>query len=269
MRVNNSASFSTYSGDSQPIPRYSGGKFFGHLMRILAVLSALALIALFAAMALLLSVGHWLVKQDDLQKADAIAVLSGGFPMRALEAASLYRNGYAGEIWLTNPGRESQTLKDMGIHYPSEADFNREVLLRQGVPANAIHILDSPVVNTADELDVISSSLQKNGASSVIVVTEKAHTRRVRTLWTQYDAGRGMAIVHGVTSDAFDPNSWWRHTEDTRQVVHEMLGMVNVYAGMPMRTRLHEQSSMADAAPRASQPQPDAEQRTHDPTQQE
>ena len=238
-------------------------------MRVLAVLSALALIALFAGMALLLSVGHWLVKQDSLQRADAIAVLSGGFPMRALEAASLYREGYAREIWLTNPGTESQALKDMGIHYPSEADFNRQVLLRQGVPAKAIHVLDSPVVNTADELDVISSSLQKKGASSVIVVTEKAHTRRVHTLWARYDAGRGKAIVHGVTSDAFDPDSWWRHTEDTHQVVHEMLGMANVYAGMPMRTRLHEHSSVAEAGPPAAESLPDVQRHNADPLNQE
>ena len=238
-------------------------------MRVIAVLSALALIALLAGMALLLSVGHWLVRQDDLQKADAIAVLSGGFPVRALEAASLYRNGYAREIWLTNPGTESQTLKDMGIHYPSEADFNRQVLLRQGVPAKAIHILDSPVVNTADELDVISSCLQRKGGSSVIVVTEKAHTRRVHTLWARYDAGRGKAIVHGVTSDAFDPDNWWRHTQDTHQVVHEMFGMVNIYAGMPMRTRLQEHSSVAQAGPRAAEHLPVVPQHNDDPLEQE
>lgn len=38
----------------------------------------------------------WLVKQDNLHKADAIGVLSGGFPARAFEAAELYHQGYAG-----------------------------------------------------------------------------------------------------------------------------------------------------------------------------
>ena len=239
------------------------------MLRVFAVLSALALIAMSAGMVFLLGVGHWLVKQDNLQKADAIAVLSGGFPVRALEAAALYRAGYASEIWLTNPSGQPQIMKELGIHYPSEADFNRRALLRQGVPAKAIHILDSPIVNTADELEVISDSLQKKGESSVIVVTEKAHTRRVHTLWTKYESGRGKAIVHGVSNDAFDPNGWWKHTEDTHQVVHEVLGMMNVWAGMPMRTHLREQTSVAQADSQAQQPLPEADDTKDDPVEQE
>src|SRR5579864_2971378 len=120
--------------------------FLTHLLRIFAVLGALALFALSAGLALMLSVGHWLVKEDSLQKANAIAVLSGNFPARALEAASLYRSGYANEIWLTHPGPQPEALAEMGIRYPSEADFNYQVLRRHGVPAKAIHILDSQII---------------------------------------------------------------------------------------------------------------------------
>src|SRR5258708_29299944 len=103
----------------------------------------------------MVGVGHWLVKEDSLQKANAIAVLSGNFPARALEAASLYRSGYAREIWLTHPGPESEVLAEMGIHYPSEADFNYQVLRRLGVPATAINFLVYPVFNTCVALAVI------------------------------------------------------------------------------------------------------------------
>src|SRR6266850_1399336 len=102
--------------------------FVAQLLRIFAVLGALALFTLSASLAFMLGVGHWLVKEDSLQKANAIAVLSGNFPARALEAASLYRSGYAREIWLTHPGPEPEVLAEMGIHYPSEADFNYQVL---------------------------------------------------------------------------------------------------------------------------------------------
>lgn len=217
----------------------------------------------------MLGVGRWLVKQDSLQKANAIAVLSGNFPARALEAADLYRQGYAKEIWLTNPGPDLQTLKSLGIHYPGEADFNIQVLRRQGVPAKAIHVLDGPIVNTADELDVISNALQKNGSRSVIVVTNKAHTRRVHTLWTRFDATRGQVIVHGLTSDDFDPNGWWRSTEDTHQVIHEMMGMVNVWAGLPMRSRLREQPSLAEINPKRNDPLPEPTASSTDPLEQE
>jgi hypothetical protein len=77
-----------------------------------------------------------------------------------LEAAWLYRDGYAKEIWLTHPGVPADSLKELGIQYPSEDDLNVRVLRREGVPTKAIHVLDTSIVNTADELDVLSTALQ-------------------------------------------------------------------------------------------------------------
>ena len=230
----------------QPVNSSRTAEFVGQLLRIFAVLGVVSLLALSAALAFMLGVGHWLVKEDSLQKANAIAVLSGNFPARALEAASLYRSGYAREIWLTHPGPQSEALAEMGIHYPSEADFNYQVLRRQGVPAKAIHILDAPVINTCDELDVISSALrQKNTAFSVIVVTNKAHTRRVHELWSKLESARGTAIVHGIANDDFQPSAWWTRTGDTHQVVHEVLGMINVWAGLPMQSAQRAREAVA------------------------
>jgi uncharacterized SAM-binding protein YcdF (DUF218 family) len=220
-------------------------EFIGRILRILAVLGALALLALSAGFVLMMGVGHWLVKEDSLQKANAIAVLSGNFPARAMEAASLYRSGYAGEIWLTHPGPQSDALAEMGIHYPGEADFNYQVLRRQGVPAKAIHVLDAPVINTCDELDVISSALLQKSGASVIVVTNKAHTRRVHELWNRLNSARGKIIVHAIANDGFQPSAWWTRTEDTHQVIHEILGMINVWAGLPMQSALHPREAVA------------------------
>jgi len=49
---------------------------------------------LFGAIAFL-EVGKWLVVEDSLTQSRAIAVLSGNMPLRAIEAAKLYRQGYA------------------------------------------------------------------------------------------------------------------------------------------------------------------------------
>ncbi len=238
----------------KPINASRSSEFLGQVLRIFAVLGALSLLALSAGLAFVLGVGHWLVKEDSLQKANAIAVLSGNFPARALEAASLYRDGYAGEIWLTHPLAQTQALSEMGIHYPGEAEFNYQVLRRQGVPAKAIRVLDSPIINTSDELDVISSALQQKNNASVIVVTNKAHTRRVHELWNRYDSARGKAIVHGISNDDFQPSAWWTRTGDTHQVIHELLGMINVWAGLPIKSALHARAAMAQ---NELQPAPD------------
>lgn len=221
-------------------------EFLARLLRIFAVLGALALFGLSAGFALMLGVGHWLVREDSLHKANAIAVLTGNFPDRALEAASLYRSGYAGEIWLTRDGVQSSKLAEMGIHYPSEAEFNYQVLRRQGVPAKAIHLLDSPIINTQDELEVISGALrQKDNNGPVIVVTNKAHTRRVRELWDRLNTSRGAVIVHGISNDDFNPSAWWTRSGDTHQVIHELLGMINVWAGLPMQSGVRSRESVA------------------------
>jgi uncharacterized SAM-binding protein YcdF (DUF218 family) len=237
---------SNNSALSRPAIPYRSNNFIGQLLRIFSVLGALALFTLSAGLAFMLGIGHWLVKEDSLHKANAIAVLSGNFPARALEAAALYRNGYAGEIWLTRPGAQSQELAELGIHYPSEADFNYQVLRRQGVPARAIHILDSPIVNTQDELDVIGSALQQKNLATAIVVTNKAHTRRVHELWNKLDSTRGKIIVHAISSDDFQPSAWWTRTGDTHQVIHEVFGMVNLWVGLPMQSSLHSRVAVAE-----------------------
>jgi hypothetical protein len=90
----------------------------------------------------------------------AIAVLSGNIPTRALQATRLYHDGYAKEIWLTHRRAHADVLEVLGIYYPRESDFNVWVLREHGVPAKAIHVLDVPIVNTAEELDVISAALK-------------------------------------------------------------------------------------------------------------
>ena len=229
----------------KPLHASRSSEFVGHLLRIFAVLGAIAILVVSSTVALLFGVGHWLVEEDSLQKANAIAVLSGNFPARALEAASLYRGGYASEIWLTHPGPQSDVLTQMGIHYPSEAEFNYQVLRRQGIPARAIHVLDAPIINTADELDVIRTTLQQKRGGSVIVVTNKAHTRRVHELWNRLDSARGKIIVHGIANDDFQASAWWTRTGDTHQVIHEILGMINVWAGLPMQSALHPREAVA------------------------
>jgi len=225
-----------------------------HFQRLLAILGATALLAVVTVFFFFFGIGHWLVKEDPLQKADAIAVLSGNFPARAMEAAKLYHQGYAKEIWLTHPGAHSDPLRRFGLRYPSEDDCNYQVLRKQGIPAKAIHILESSILNTADELDVISATLQDTGSQSVIVVTDKPHTRRVYTLWKEFDARRGSAIVHGVSND-YNPSRWWKTPGGTTQVLHEVLGMINASAGMPVQTGIRLQRSVAENNSHDSQEQ--------------
>jgi uncharacterized SAM-binding protein YcdF (DUF218 family) len=196
-------------------------------------------IALLTAIAVLfvlfLSVGRWLVVEDPLEKADAIVVLSGRIPMRALEAARLYQSGWAPQVWLTHPNEPTASLATLDIDNPGEDVFSSLVLKHGGVSPNDIHTLTPPISNTVDEVHAIASEAEKQNAASVIIVTTKAHTRRVHALWKKYANSRARIIVRTPADDPFDPVHWWRSTTDVLDVVREVLGIFNIWIGLPLR----------------------------------
>jgi hypothetical protein len=161
--------------------------------------------------------------------------LSGAMPERALQAAEIYREGYAPEIWITQPSEPKQTMSALGVPFDGEEVSSRRVLMREGVPEKAIRILSPGVVNTADEVGVIADSLKRAPGTTAIVVTSKAHTRRVRALWNHLEARRGQIIVRAAEGDSFDAVHWWRSTHDALDVVREVLGLFNVWAGLPLK----------------------------------
>ena len=188
-----------------------------------------------SAVIIFLGVGRWLTVEDPLDKAQAIVVLSGRMPMRAKEAARLYNAGYAPQVWLTRAVEPAASLQEMHIAYIGEDFFNSRVLMHEGVPANAIHVLDQRINNTADEIPVIATELERQRGGAVIIVTTKAHTRRVRALWKELSGGRGRAIVRAASTDTFAPGHWWRSTGDSLDVLREVLGLLNAWAGLPLQ----------------------------------
>jgi uncharacterized SAM-binding protein YcdF (DUF218 family) len=190
---------------------------------------------LLALTIIVIGVGRWLVTEDRLDKAQAIVVLSGRLPIRAIEAARLYRAGYAREVWLTRSEEPEFSLASMGIPYLGEEFYNAKVLSHEGVPPEAIHVLDPPINNTADEVMAISAELARQHGSQVIIVTTKSHTRRVRTLWRKLAQEKGQAIVRAASDDAFEPGHWWRTSGDALDVLREVLGLLNAWAGLPLR----------------------------------
>jgi uncharacterized SAM-binding protein YcdF (DUF218 family) len=182
-----------------------------------------------------LNIGQWLVVQDPLVHADAIVVLSGRLPERALEAARLYHAGYAEQVWISPPSSPAEELKAMKIIYVGEDFYNEKVLLAQGVPVDAIHILDEPSENTEEEVREISEILRRNNSHNAIVVTSKPHTRRVRTIWHGLVGSDPRAVVRFANDDPYDGAHWWRHTRDALDIVREILGLLNAWAGFPLR----------------------------------
>ena len=194
----------------------------------------LTLIILIAAVFAFRGAGRWLNREDPLSHADVIFVLSGGLPERAQEAAKVFALGYAPEVWFSRPDSPADKLAKLGIQFAGEEEYNRQILVHEGVPETAIHVLPGPVVNTEEELLEAGRELRRSGKTTVILVTSPQHTRRVWTLWQKLVGSDPKATVHAAHGDPFDPDHWWRNTRDVLSVVRETLGLLNAWAGLPV-----------------------------------
>jgi uncharacterized SAM-binding protein YcdF (DUF218 family) len=200
----------------------------------------LAILALLAVVGVVVfrNAGRWLVREDALGKADVIVVLSGGLPFRAEGAASVYKSGYAPAVWVSRPEGPQEELAALGIHFVGEEEYNREVLVQRGVPDAAVRIFPDTIVNTQEEVAEIARDMRRDGKHTVIIVTSPQHTRRVRALWRKLVGDEPRAIVRSAPDDPFDADHWWRTTPDVLAVVRESMGLLNVWAGLPVRPHL-------------------------------
>jgi uncharacterized SAM-binding protein YcdF (DUF218 family) len=198
-----------------------------------ALLGVVAVLLLWGAS----DIGQWLMVADPLEPAKAVVVLSGRVPFRAMEAASIYREGLAPEVWLTREvvSPEEQTLDRLGVAFVRGDVYNRVVLERLGVKPSAIRLLADDVRNTVDEMQLIASELGREGGDRVIIVTSKAHSRRVRATWSALVGEHPRAIIRYAREEPYDGSRWWRNTRDALDVSREVFGLMNVWAGFPVQ----------------------------------
>jgi uncharacterized SAM-binding protein YcdF (DUF218 family) len=181
--------------------------------------------------------GRWLVREDPLRPADIIVVLSGSMPWRAEEAARIFGLGDAREVWVSQPLAPVSELATMGIRYLGEEYFNREVLIHSGVPEEAVRVLPEPAADTEEEVAEIAREMRRGQKASAIIVTSPQHTRRVKALWHKMVGDHPDVVVRAAFQDPFDADHWWRNTADTFSVVRELMGLANVWLGLPVRPR--------------------------------
>ena len=184
--------------------------------------------------------GSSLIVADPLQPARSIVVLGGQMPFRSMEAAAIYRQGWAREVWLTQGGvsEEDVALKTLRIDRTPEYEYSRRVLERLGVPAAAVRVLPGNNQNTADEMRTIDRELKASGSNRVIIISSKYHTRRIRVLWRVLAHRDAQAIVRYTPDDPYDPAHWWRNTTDAKTVTHEWFGLLNAWTGFPLKLML-------------------------------
>jgi uncharacterized SAM-binding protein YcdF (DUF218 family) len=79
-----------------------------------------------------------------------------------------------------------------------EEEYNRQILIREGVPGTAVSVLPRTIVNTEQKVQEVARQMRQTGKSRAIMVTSPQHTRRVRTLWNKLIGDNPDGAVHAA-----------------------------------------------------------------------
>lgn len=170
---------------------------------------------------------RWLIVSAPLEHADVIVVLSGSssFVERTELAASLFKEGRAPQLILTNDNRQSgwSNSEQRNPFYFERARWELE---RLGVPPSNIEVIADPVDSTYDEAALLRAYAAHHQVHSILLVTSAYHSRRALQTFRKSFTGTNITIgLASVPPGAQTPRpaTWWFHLRGWRLVAGEYL----------------------------------------------
>ena len=184
------------------------------LRRLTLRFSLVAVVLLFAATALLLFRGGFLLVESEPlpDHAQAGVVLEGsvrGETARRAGAMRLLLQGRVDRIMIAVPRRGfwGQPIPELARRY-LETTYGSAAA--QHV---AFCVMPSSVDSTADEAKALIKCLGQRDWRSIILVTSNFHTRRAGMIWRRVASGIQPPFhiwVQGVDDGTYQPSDWWR-----------------------------------------------------------
>ncbi|MGI8892544.1 MAG: YdcF family protein [Bacteroidia bacterium] len=168
---------------------------------------------------ILKAAGNYLIKEDLLEKSEAIFVLSGDPYDRGRQAQILFEKGYAPVVIATGEN-VSHNLKALGIDY-AESDLTRHYLINNGMDSTYI-VMIRKGTSTIEEASVIIDYAKVNSLNKVIVVSSLFHTRRIHAFYHPlFKKANIDLIVQGAPSSLYNEQEWWTKEDGMIMVNNE------------------------------------------------
>jgi uncharacterized SAM-binding protein YcdF (DUF218 family) len=178
-----------------------------------------AAVAVVAVLAASTPAGPWLVREQPLDRPDAILVLGSHESERLPHAARLARQWPQARVLLTEPV--------VATPYNCQDCPNRRgTLARAGVRADRVEILGPRVRNTWDELGAVAAWVRAGRGHRVLIVTSPYHTRRTRGLAAVVLPGVAVGVSACPVPEGL-AWPWWSRRYDRRYVIYELGAMAN------------------------------------------
>jgi uncharacterized SAM-binding protein YcdF (DUF218 family) len=165
------------------------------------------------------AVDLWAVS-DTVTAADAVAVLGGGTDTRPFAAAAYYKRGLVKKVLVSNVHVAAAIS---GI-VASETDLDRSVLIKLGVPEEAIELFGTDLSSTYEEAVALRAWLLRTHAHSLIVPTEYFASRRVRWIIVRELNGTGAQVeVPAMDDPEYPRTEWWRNDKGLVEFQNEVI----------------------------------------------
>jgi len=176
--------------------------------------------------------GLWLIKEDHPQTADAIVILTGSIADRVLQAADIYKSGYAGKILIVNESMGAyKELEKRGFSVISKTSQTKDALVFFNVPRDSIIILPGDAESTMSEVMIIRNYISlNNNIDTILLITSSPHTRRASIIFKKaFSEMETPVTVLSIPSTytKFNADKWWRCKEDIQIVFLEYMKLMN------------------------------------------
>lgn len=168
--------------------------------------------------------GSYLIVEDVSGQVDAIVVLGGSSLDRGTGGAELYLAEIS-QIVVCTGGNIPDALEILNKPL-QECSLTKLQLEKESVPPSAIVTLCTSTSTKEEAEEVLAYCLEQD-VSSIIVVSDKFHTRRVGKVFRKiFEESEIVIFVHGVSSSQYDEDLWWESERGMIMVNNEYMKLL-------------------------------------------
>lgn len=179
--------------------------------------------------------GSALVGEDAVASASVIVIALDAGGAGALEAADLVRRGVAPRVAVFSdpPGAVDVEFLRRGLPYEDAAA--RMVGQLRALGVQNIERIPRTVAGSEDEARVLPEWCDRMGVDSVVVVTTRDHSQRMRRMLRRAMGGRRVRLaIRGSRYSEFNAENWWHTRAGVRTAIIEMQKLLLDVARHPL-----------------------------------
>lgn len=159
-------------------------------------------VAIFLVIAVPLAISVYLSPQDELNKSDAIVVISGGdTDARTAEGVKLYEQKWAPKLVFSGAAAEGTVSNALAM---------KRIAVSRGIKASDI-LIEEASKTTKENATLTTNLIKGSGFKSIILVTSPYHQRRAYEEFKKA-LGKDFPIInHSAKDETWRKQNWWEN----------------------------------------------------------